>query len=153
MGRLHRTVGALLVVVVALAGAADPQRLTTLRWRAPRQQATDLGKQLVITPSAAPGSETDTKGLPLFYVLAGTVAVAKVAEAIVRIYRDVRWGGVVVTLRDEIVEIENDQRIPGGLVIVNSEKGVEMLKTDAPDATKLVEILTNIATARPTPAR
>jgi hypothetical protein len=103
-----------------------------------------------ITPKSS--SSLDTRGLPLFFIFAGTVALSSLARAFVETYRDLRYGGVVVAAHDGQLEIKSDIRLPGGTMIVSNNKGIhiyEVKPEENADVTGLVKSLAEITSQKP----
>src|ERR1700746_3429309 len=83
-------------------GRALAEQNAAIIWDVPRDQVQTVRETLNFQGKIIPKSNPilDTRGLPLLFIFAGTVAISSLARALVGIYKDVRYGGVVVTARD-----------------------------------------------------
>lgn len=91
-----------------------------IQWRVPREQVRTVEEKLNFDGEVTGDKSTieDTKGLPLIYIFAGVVAVGQLARTLLQVYRDVRYGGLVVHSKDGQVFIDNDPRFSSGSIII-----------------------------------
>lgn len=83
-----------------------------------------------------------TKGLPIAYVIVGSVLLPYLADAVIALYRKAAYGAVIVDASGDRIEISNDNRMDGGKIILKTKDGVQILnQNQAPDASRLVELL------------
>jgi hypothetical protein len=126
--------GASALVLQTILGYrnAAAEQSATIIWDVPRGQVETVREALdfrgKITPKSS--SSLDTRGLPLFFILAGTVAIPNLARALVETYRDLRYGGIVVAGHDGQLEIQNDIRLPSGTMIVSNDQGVHIYQVN-----------------------
>ena len=96
---------------------AQENETVTIKWRVPREQVPIVRDDLSFQREIIPDKSTieDDRGLPLVYILIGVVALRSLAKTILDIYKDARYGGVIVKKNEkgEIV-IENDPRLGTG---------------------------------------
>ena len=113
-----------------------------VRWRVPQAHVDSVREQLRFRGDLA-GDQTsvDSRGIPFFYILAGAVLVPYLADALIAVYRDVRYGGLLVQARGGEIVIENDLRLPGGTLLVKSADGIEVYQSARADPGKLIEAL------------
>lgn len=129
------------------------EQTAPILWSVPRNQVSNLRQTLdfngTVTPS---GVSNNTRALPLLFLFAGIVSLSSLATALASVYRDIRYGGVVVTARDGRLEISNDPRLSGGTMIVYGGDGVAVYRA-APDSevdpNQLLKTLTTITTRKP----
>lgn len=135
-----------LVVTVSRRGEAVEDRLR-IRWHLPRDKVKAVRKSLGSDGEVIPDSEsaTDTRGLPLLYYVVGVVLIPYLADAILEVYRDIKYGGLVICPRDGEVSIRNDPRIDGGTIVVCDDKGVEIYHLrNIEDPTELIKALSDL---------
>jgi hypothetical protein len=131
--------------------AAAAEESAAIIWDVPRGQVETVRQALdfrgEITPKSS--SSLDTRGLPLFFILAGTVAIPNLARALIETYRDLRYGGIVVAAHGGRLEIKNDIRLPSGTMIVSDDQGVHIYQVnpetnaDLADLAKSLEAITS----------
>jgi hypothetical protein len=94
-----------------------------------------------------------TRGGPLFFIFAGVVGISTLARALVAVYKDMRYGGIVVTVHDGKLNIENDDRLSSGTIVVYNNQNIKIYQstqnTDT-DIGPLVKSLNDITLAKPT---
>lgn len=120
-----------------------------IQWRVPREQVRTVEEELEfdgeITGDKSTVEDTnveDTKGLPLIYIFAGVVAVSQLARTLLEVYRDVRYGGIVVHSKDGKVLIDNDPRFSSGTLIIIQEDEVKVIQDkDKPQPTDVINAL------------
>ena len=82
---------------------------------------------------------------------AGTVAISTLARALMAAYKDMRYGGIVITARDGQLNIENDVRINGGTIVVYNNQNIkvyQLTETMDQDIVPLVKSLNDIASSK-----
>jgi hypothetical protein len=76
-----------------------------------------------IQPDLSKG--TDTRGLPLLYILVGTIVLPHLAEALLTLYQ--RLGsGVVVQSTDGGLVVSRDPAVPSDMMILKGKDGIEI---------------------------
>ncbi len=118
-----------------------------MRWRVPRDQVPTVREEArfdgVVTGD--PNSAKDTKGLPLIYLFVGAVLVPYLADALLAVYRDAKYGGMVVVSKGDELVIENDPRLEGGVIVVKDAKGVTIYRSKTvSDPNELIAALTKV---------
>lgn len=117
---------AILFVSPSIVCAQSKNTLVDIRWRIPAEQVSEIQKILQASPenfSADTDSYLDDKALPLVYILISTTVAVEVARAILAIYKDARFGGVVVSSIENKLVIENNPALPGGTIIIKDKNG------------------------------
>ena len=132
-------------------GHAEPS--AAIVWNVPRNQVPTIRETLDFNGTVTPtgNSTNNTRALPLLFIFAGIVSLSSLANALASVYRDIRYGGVVVMARDGRLEINNDPRLSGGTMIVYGD-GVEVLRATPErdlDPSELLKSLTAITARRP----
>ena len=74
-------------------------------------------------------------------------SVPQLAEAVVRVYREYKNGGVLITSKDGALNISTDKRMPPNLIVVQTEKGVNIYQGKDPSADDLLSPLKSILTS------
>ncbi len=118
--------------------------LVDIQWRVPREQVGTIKEELNFNGEISGDESTieDTKGLPLIYIFAGVVAVAQLARTLLEVYRDVRYGGIVVHQENGKVVINNDPRFSSGTIIVIQEDEVKVIQDqNQPQLTEVINAL------------
>jgi hypothetical protein len=130
----------------SLCWGADANVKARFEWHLPSEQLGTaeqyLGKPESIKPE--PHSATDTRGLPVLLIITAVALVPEIAEAIVRVYRDYKYGGVVITSKDGALDIRTDPRLSSSMVIVRSANGIDIRQVKDPSADDLISLLENI---------
>ena len=115
-----------------------------IQWRVPREQVSSVKENLNFDGEISGDESTieDSKGLPLIYIFVGVVAVAQLARTLLEVYRDVRYGGIVVHQENGKVVIDNDPRFSSGTIIVIQEDEVEVFQDqNQPQLTEVINAL------------
>lgn len=155
---MHRR-GFIGTAMLAIAGClpavrrGHAEQTTAIVWNVPRNQVTTIRETLDFNGTVTPhgNSTSHTRGLPLLVIFAGIVSLSSLANALASVYRDIRYGGVVVSAHDGKLEINNDPRLSGGTMIVYGD-GVEVFHATPErdvDPSELLKSLTAITTRRP----
>ena len=116
----------------------------TIRWRVPREQVKTVKEDLNFDGEITSDESTieDSKGLPLIYIIAGAVAVSQLARTLLEVYRDVRYGGLVIHNKDGEVLIDNDPRFSSGTLIIIQGEDVKVFQDkNQPQTTELIDAL------------
>lgn len=125
---------------------AQENETVKIKWRVPREQVRGVEKDLNFQGEIIPDKSTieDDRGLPLIYILIGGVALGSLAKTLLSIYKDARYGGIIVRKNEqgEIV-IENDKRLDKGTIIVDQGEEIKVIfkDKDDPKTTELIEAL------------
>ena len=115
-------------------------------WRVPREQVQEVREQLNFEGEIKgdPSTIEDSKGLPLIYILIGIVAVGQLAKTLLEVYRDVKYGGIIVRSEGKgKLRIDNDPRLSSGTIIVQQKDKVEVTfrDKDNPSPSDLIKAL------------
>lgn len=131
--------GAALIASTGQGALADESQVQ-IKWTIPAPQLTDVQERLAL-PAQPVASKDGTRGPPLFYLLAGAATLPSVVDAIISVYREVIYGGVVIDACNDRMEIHNDRSIPGKVMVVRcADKVVVYASADvkSPDLTKVL---------------
>lgn len=115
-----------------------------IQWRVPREQVRTVEEELDFDGEITGDKSTieDSKGLPLIYIIAGVVAVGQLARTLLQVYRDVRYGGLVVHSKDGEVFIDNDPRFSSGTMIIIQGDEVKVFQDkNQPQPTEVIDAL------------
>jgi hypothetical protein len=126
--------------------AADADVKAKFVWHLPSDQL-GTAKKYVGEPQSIepePDSATDTRGLPILLIISAVALLPQLAEAVVRVYREYKNGGVLITSKEGALQISTDKRLPASMVIVQSDKGVTVYQAKDPSADDLLSPLRNI---------
>jgi len=110
---------------------SQDNELVEIQWRVPKEQVATIREELQfnkdqIQPDLS--SADDTKGVPLIYIFLGTVIVGQLAKTLLDIYRDARYGGIIVSCQDGEIVIENDPRLSSGTLIMVCQDDVQVFQ-------------------------
>jgi len=134
--------GAATIAPVGQSTQADEPQVQ-VEWRVPTPQLTDVQERLALPAQPLP-SEDNSRGPPLFYLLAGAAALPSVVDAIILLYREVVYGGVVIDACNDRLEIHNDRAIPGKVMVVRcAEKLTPLYIADQVQPADLIKVLSN----------
>jgi hypothetical protein len=125
---------------------ADSDIKVKFVWRLPNEQL-GTAKKYVGEPEREepePHSGTDTRGLPVLLIISAVALLPQLAEALVRVYREYKNGGVLITSKEGALQISTDRRVPASMVIVQSDKGVTVYQAKDPSADDLLSPLKSI---------
>ena len=112
----------------ARATGASARMSTPIKfsWELSRSFAKPVSERLGLSDkniTAAPNSETD-RGLPIIVIIIGVVALIALVKEIINVYRDLKYGGLIVQDKGGELVIKNDPRLPGHVIIVKDRRGV-----------------------------
>jgi hypothetical protein len=150
MNRRSLMIGLLAVATYSmsdlLSWGAGADVKARFEWHLPSEQLGTaekyVGKPESIKPE--PHSATDTRGLPVLLIITAVALVPEIAQAIVRVYRDYKYGGVIITSKDGALDIRTDPRLSSSMVIVRSANGIDIRQVKDPSADDLIFLLENI---------
>ena len=106
----------------------------------PTPQLAAVEQRLDFTGEQIPGRTTD-RSSPLFVVLAGLVSLPSLAEAVASVYREVVYGGVVINACGNNLQIHNDHRLPGEVLVVRCGQDVGIYRSKDVAVPELVKAL------------
>ncbi|MFH0785273.1 MAG: hypothetical protein V2B20_25430 [Pseudomonadota bacterium] len=118
---------------VGLKSVSPERQELRIRWHVPRDQMPLIREKLYFKGEVEPDldSATATKGLPITFLIVGAVFLPYLVDAIIAAYRDIRYGGIVITFKDNgEVFIINDCRIPGGTILIKRKDDVEFCRIE-----------------------
>jgi hypothetical protein len=153
--KLIKTGGSILIFRLTIGSHyTHAEQIADIIWNVPRSQVQNLRDALnfqgQITPKSNPALE---RGLPVLFVFAGAVAISTLARALVTVYKDMRYGGIVVTARDGKLNIANDDRLDSGTIVVYNNQNIKVYQLNeskGTDVGALVKVLNDITSSKPT---
>jgi hypothetical protein len=125
---------------------ADDDITVSFVWHVPNEQL-GTAKKYVGEPERQepePNSGTDTRGLPALIIISAVALLPQVAEGVVRVYREYKNGGVVITSKNGALNITTDKKMPANMIVVQTEKGVNIYQSKDPSADDLLTPLKSI---------
>lgn len=139
----------ILVLIGKAYASISGQEMTNFEWRVSRSQVNIVKVGMDFDGKVVPdlATVTDTKGLPLVYILVGSASILQIAKTLLDVYRDFRYGGIVISGKDGEINIKNDARIAGGTIVVYDKNDIKFYfrKQENPTIGNLVEALTKIS--------
>jgi hypothetical protein len=144
---LMATATVALGLPLIIAHQSRAQQSVNIVWNVPRGQATTIRETLDFKGEVTPDRSTnqDAKGLPLLLIFAGIASLPSLAAALAAVYKDVRYGGVVVKARGGNLEITNDPRLSGGTMVVYGDNGVEVYQASREKEVDTNDLLKSLA--------
>lgn len=116
-------------------------------WEMPRRHAGRAAEYLGVSPDhIRPSPNADAgRGGPILVIIIAAVLLITLARSIVAVYRDIRYGGLIIQDTDRGLLIRHDRRIPGHVVIIRDRNGVTIreLRGGEVNVRDLVPILSN----------
>ncbi len=132
--------GSLLQLEVSPAKSAQEAPIGFV-WRVPIAHRETVQRNLLFEGSIK--SAKGEKGVPLVFIFAGAVLLPYLADAVLALRREIVYGGLVIDTRGPEIEIKNDKRLDGGVIMVVKPSGTEFYERDQfPDPSELVAALT-----------
>lgn len=116
------------------------------QWKVPGerlQQAREATKLSVNQIYGDESSVDHTKGLPALYVIAGIIMLPELAKALMDVYKDWKYGSMVIDSRSDSLVIYHDPQGRADTTIVKSRDGTVLLyeNRNSFDATKWLQLL------------
>jgi hypothetical protein len=133
--------GAAMIVLAGQGALADEPQVQ-VEWTIPAPQMADVQAHLAL-PAQPIASKDGTRGPPLFYLLAGAAALPSVVDAIISVYRDVIYGGVVIDACNDQIEIHNDRSIPGKVMVVRCAEKLALYAAADVHPPDLIKVLSD----------
>jgi len=126
--------------------AAVRDQLVPIIWHVPAERSISIQASLRLTGSAVPDVTTkdDSRSPAAFYILAGSVALATLCETLLNVYKNWKYGGVLIRRdRKGRLEIINAPSIESGTIIVDQGSNVKVIlrEKDKPDLSVLMDSL------------
>ena len=116
-------------------------------WRVPEEQIETVREQLNFDGEITGDTSTidEDRGLPLIYIFAGIFALSQIAKTLLEVYRDARYGGIIVRKNKEgKLLIENDSRLNSGTIVIDHGDEMEIIfrENQQPKPEDIIEALT-----------
>lgn len=127
-----------------------------IRWQVPTTHLDAIRDDLQFRGDVTPEEPGPfaVRTAPVFFVLAGVVAVDYLAKAILRVYREVRWGGVVIRYVNNELVINNDHRIPSDVLLIFDDQGHEVTRlNNVSSSSDVTAALGQLLASRRSPSR
>ena len=122
----------LLVFRPIPAVSTDDQPIS-FRWRVPEAHKKTIESDLTYDGTV---ERADVKGI-VVWVFVGLVLVPYLVQAVIKLQRQIQYGGIVIDTRKAPLDIRVDKRLPRGLIVVIHPDGkvqFERDEVDSPDA-------------------
>jgi hypothetical protein len=138
----------LLSVSLPLPILAEASGQVGIEWRVPHDQSVKVQKSLHFDGDVKPDQSTkeDTKSPALIYILTGVVSLDILVGTLLNAYKELRYGGLVVRRgKSGSLEIENDSRLSGGMIVVDKggSSDPEIFRVqDKPQGPELLKAIT-----------
>jgi len=106
---------------------ADVDRIVQIYWEIPKERESDA--KAVLQDGLTMKDDANGQRIAPLVIIAGAVALTYIVHSAIELYKDARYGGVVLSAKDGVLEISNDPRLPGGTVVVNNNNNIQVLQT------------------------
>lgn len=108
----------------AAASAAQGDEYLRFSWRVPVAYRATVENNLEFVGDVV--AEEDGKGVPWVVVFVGLALLGHLADAVMELQREMRYGGIVIDTRGAKIEITNDKRLDGGLIVIVGDDGTQL---------------------------
>ena len=120
-----------------------------IRWYVPHEQSVEIQKSLEFKGKAIPdeSSKEDARSPALIYILIGATALVILAETLLKVYKDWKYGGIIIS-KDKKGQllIKNNLSLESGTIIIDQGKDVKVIfkEKDQPQAKDLIDALSGL---------
>ena len=130
----------------ATIASANQQQTAAIEWHVPADRSLDIQESLefngiVVTEKK---NQENSRSIPLIYILVGSVALGSLAETLLKVYRDWKYGGIIVTRNsDKKIIIRSIPNLERGIIIIDNGKDLKIAiqERDRPQLKELVDSL------------
>jgi hypothetical protein len=108
--------------------AAQTSSKPTVQWTISRDDLALISTSLKYEGTLAPdlSSGTDTRGLPIIYILVGIITISNLADALLTLYQRGRGGGIVVQDSEKGLIIKRDDALPSDVMLIKNKNGIQV---------------------------
>ncbi len=129
----------------ALVSAQQDQSVT-IEWYVPNEQSVDIQESLEFKGEAIPDESTreDDRSPALIYILVGAVALGTLAETLLNVYKDWKYGGIIISKdKKGKLLIKSEPSLDRGTIIVDQGKEPKIIfkEKDEPKYKELMDAL------------
>jgi hypothetical protein len=121
--------------------AGEEDRQSKIEWRMPTPQLATVNEHLQFSGKQTFEQDPNHLGTPLFVVLAGLAYLPSIVESVVSVYRQVVYGGVIIDVCGDKLEIRNDRAIPGEVIVVRCGPSVVLYRSADVKPEDLLKVL------------
>lgn len=126
--------------------SAKQEQAVTIKWYVPNEQSVDIQESLEFKGQAIPDESTreDDRSPALIYILVGAVALGTLAETLLNVYKDWKYGGIIVTKdKKGKLLIKSEPSLDRGTIIVDQGKEPKIIfkEKDEPKYKELMDAL------------
>jgi hypothetical protein len=123
---------------------AQDGKQVNLRWEVPEDLLPEVYGALDFTGDKkrlAQAAPDEDRGVPVLIALIGVASIPHIADAIIRVYRDMFVGGVVVDACNNTLSIRHDSNLPGTVTVVRCAENITIIRSEEPEKADLVSAL------------
>ena len=129
--------------------AAEQKQLITITWYVPASMSVSIQETLGLTESAIPDESTrqDSRSPAAIYIVAGPVALATLCETLLKIYKDWRYGGILIKRnRKGELELSNVPNVDSGTLIIDQGNDVKIIfrEKERPSIKELMDSISGL---------
>jgi len=126
--------------------SAKQEQAVTIEWYVPNEQSVDIQESLEFKGQAIPDESTreNDRSPALIYILVGAVALGTLAETLLKVYKDWKYGGIIVTKdKKGKLLIKSEPSLDRGTIIVDQGKEPKIIfkEKDEPKYKELMDAL------------
>jgi hypothetical protein len=110
--------------------AAEQKQLVTIKWLVPASMSVSIQERLGFQDSAYPveSARRDSRSPAAIYIVAGTVALTTLCETLVKIYKDWKFGGILIKRnRNGDLELSSVPNVDSGTIIIDQGDNVKIV--------------------------
>ena len=126
--------------------SAKQEQAVTIEWYVPNEQSVDIQESLEFKGQAIPDESTreNDRSPALIYILVGAVTLGTLAETLLKVYKDWKYGGIIVTKdKKGKLLIKSEPSLDRGTIIVDQGKEPKIIfkEKDEPKYKELMDAL------------
>jgi hypothetical protein len=131
---------------LSVLASAKQEQAVTIKWYVPNEQSVDIQESLEFKGQAIPDKSTqeDDRSPALIYILVGAVALGTLAETLLKVYKDWKYGGIIVSKdKKGKLLIKSEPILDRGTIIVDQGKEPKIIfkEKDEPKYKELMDAL------------
>jgi hypothetical protein len=131
---------------LSVLASAKQEQAVTIEWYVPNEQSVDIQESLEFKGQAIPDESTreDDRSPALIYILVGAVALGTLAETLLKVYKDWKYGGIIISKdKKGKLLIKSEPSLDHGTIILDQGKEPKIIfkEKDEPKYKELMDAL------------
>jgi len=136
---------ALCISTQRVLASDNKERPAIIEWSVPAEMSVEIQESLGFKGLALPRDATsDSRSPAVVYILIGAVALSSLADTLLKIYKDWKYGGIIVSrdARGRLV-ISNSPGLDSSIVILDRAKDAQIIfrSQNRPDPKEIINAL------------